>query len=162
MKLSIGVSVLGVVFAAISAGSAPKTDWNSLKALTSGAELRITTTGNQPFRGQFNSVSDGSLVITRSGNLETLDRTSVAGVSLKGQNHRKRNLLIGLVVGAAAGLGAGIGADASDRCKPGVFCLDIGGPNLGKEIFTPVGAIVGLGVGALIPTGGWRVVYSSR
>jgi len=35
-------------------------------------------------------------------------------------------------------------------------------PNLGKEVLTPLGALAGAVVGALIPTGGWHDVYRAR
>ena len=54
----------------------------------------------------------------------------------------------------AGGLIAGAIADAAS-CRPSCF----GGPNILAEGLTPLGAIVGGVVGALLPTGGWRDVY---
>lgn len=73
-------------------------------------------------------------------------------VSLKKNGHRMRNALIGLGVGA--GVGVGVGAAADTNCTGLCF-----GGNFGKAIFTPLGAVAGVLVGALIPTGGWREIY---
>ena len=56
-------------------------------------------------------------------------------------------------MGAGAGLGIGAGLDA------GCHSNCIGGNNLGKAIFTPIGAIGGALVGLVIPTGGWHEIY---
>jgi len=45
-------------------------------------------------------------------------------------------------------------ADARD--KSGWF------PNMGKEVLTPFFGVVGMGVGVLLPAGGWREVYISK
>jgi hypothetical protein len=36
------------------------------------------------------------------------------------------------------------------------------GKNLGKKVFTPLGALIGVTVGALLPTGGWHNLYRAK
>ena len=71
-----------------------------------------------------------------------------------------RHALIGLGIGAAGGLGLGAGIDAG--CNPHAFLGCLAGPNFGKEVLTPVGAVIGFGIGAVLPAGGWREVYRVR
>jgi hypothetical protein len=63
--------------------------------------------------------------------------------------------LIGLGIGAGVGFGVGAGAST---CRE----LCIGGKRLPEEVFTPLGAILGGIIGALIPSGGWREVYRAQ
>src|SRR5579862_3247054 len=134
----------------------PSSDWASLgrtPALSAGTEIQVKTTDDKRYRGKFQSASDDGLVLTTSSGEERLARSAIARVSVGRPGHRARNALIGLGAGAAGGLAIGAAADAS--CKS--FCFV--GNNLGKVIFTPMGALVGVLIGALLPTGGWHEVY---
>jgi hypothetical protein len=134
----------------------PPGDWASLgrtPALSTGPEIQVRTTDGKRYRGRFQSTSDDGLVLITSSGEERLARSAIARVSVSRPGHRARNALIGLGAGAGGGLAIGAAADAS--CKS--FCLL--GNNLGKAIFTPLGALTGLLIGALLPTGGWRDVY---
>jgi hypothetical protein len=51
-----------------------------------------------------------------------------------------------------------IGAAGDSTCHSDCFV----GNNIGKEVLTPVGAIVGTIVGVAWPTGGWHEVYRSK
>jgi hypothetical protein len=48
---------------------------------------------------------------------------------------------------------------AVDHCTPTVIVFT---DNKGKAILTPGFALLGAGIGALLPAGGWREVYRSR
>lgn len=132
--------------------SAQKTDWANVKGLTIGREIRVSLEGKS-FRGQLQNVTDDSLVIVAASSQQTLARADIKKVSTKGESHRLRNTLIGLGIGAGAGLGIGAGSDAG--CSPHCFL----GNDLGKAIFTPIGAIVGTVVGVAWPTGLWHDIY---
>jgi len=96
--------------------------------------------------------------VIRSGEGEqTLARDQVKRVSIRSKGHRGRNALIGAGIGAGAGLG--IGASIDNNCsKTSIVCTG----NKGKAILTPAFGLLGAGIGALIPAGGWREVYRSR
>jgi len=97
-------------------------------------------------------VTTESLAINATTSQETLSRQDIRRVALKRLGHRGRNTLIGLAIGAGSGLAAGAVVDC--RAGPGIWL-----PNAGKEVLTPVGALIGTVVGVALPTGGWREVY---
>jgi hypothetical protein len=149
-------SLLLAIMAAALAESAtaqqgkPIAQWANLNRLENGSEIRVVLAGGKTLRGFLQSVSPDSLAINATTSQEALSRQEIKLVSQKRPGHRGRNTLIGLGIGAAGGLATGAAIDHGDH---GWF------PNLGKAVFTPLGAIIGTVVGVAIPTGGWRVVY---
>lgn len=103
------------------------------------------------------------MTIDLSARRQSVARTSVVSVSLRGRGHRLRHMFIGLGVGAAGGLAAGAGFDAAFPCRyKDLGCVpepNVGQYPSGKEIVTPIGGVLGLAVGALIPAGGWKEIY---
>lgn len=151
--------VLTFLFCALTlAAQSPDANWDILKGLSSGAEIRVIRTPSGSVSGAFRSATADSLVIATSKGEESVARTQIARVSVKKQGHRGRHTLIGLGIGASAGLIIGAVTDARSGCSGQGFCLDFL-PNGGKEIFTPLGGIVGAIIGALMPSGGWRDIY---
>jgi hypothetical protein len=140
-------------------------NWDSVKQIIPGREMRVSLSDGRNLRGEFQSASDDMLTIETSKSQEMLNRTMVRKVSVQGKSHRSRNALIGMGAGAAAGLIAGT---LADRCTSqgiigpfnGTLCL--GPRSAGKEVLTPLGALVGVIAGALIPTRGWREVYLAK
>jgi hypothetical protein len=155
MRFLIGV----LLVAGIAAAQPPsaKTDWANVKRLAAGEEIRVSMGDGKSFHGQLQSTTDESLIMVAASAQQTLPRPQIAKVATKGDSHRGRNTLIGLGIGAGAGLAIGAGADAS--CNHGGFFAC---NNLGKEVFTPLGAIIGTIVGVAWPTGGWHEVYRSK
>ena len=132
--------------------AAQTTDWNTVKSLAAGTQVRITV-GPRTLRGEILRATDDALVIASNKGQEMFDRPQVSTVSLRKPSHRGRNTLIGLVAGAGGGLGIGLAA----RAKPGQWEF------ISNEAvvagFTAAGAIVGTLVGVIIPSGGWRAIY---
>jgi hypothetical protein len=134
-------------------------NWDSVKQLAGGKEIRVTLMDGRNLRGEFQSATDDALMVATSKSQETLSRTMVTKVSSKGKSHRLRNALIGFGAGAGVGLILGAVGDANS-CHPGLLgCFEPLGRNGLKETVTPLGAVIGGAVGALLPTGGWRSVY---
>jgi hypothetical protein len=129
--------------------------WGNLKQLAPGQETKVVLNDATSYQGKLQSVSDDVLVIHTGNGNQTFTRQSVARVSIKRRGHRGRNALIGAALGAGAGLGVGA---AIDHCgsKPAP-CFG----NKGKAIATPLFALIGAGIGALISRGGWQEVYPS-
>ena len=130
----------------------PIANWANLNQLVTGAEIRVTLANGKTLRGFMQRVTPESLAINATTSLETLSRQDIRRVDLKRPGHRGRNTLIGLAIGTGAGLAAGAGVDSQRR--PGDWL-----PSFGKVVLSPVGAIIGTVVGAVLPTGGWREVY---
>ena len=146
---------LGLLLAVLSPTLAAQTnvaDWNAVKALTVGTEVRITA-GSRSIRGEIERTTDDVLVVTARKGQEMFERQQVSVVSIKKAGHRKRNTLIGLAAGAGGGLAIGIAA----RAKPGQW--EFISNDVVTVGFVAAGAIVGTVVGVIIPTGGWREVY---
>ena len=149
--LTLLLALLGPALCAQS-----KLDWTSVKNLPIGQEIRVTLGDGKAFRGQVQSVTEDTLAILAANTQQSLVRSEVKKIVTKGESHRGRNTLIGLGIGAGAGLGMGAGSDAT--CSPHCFL----GNNVGKEILTPVGAVVGTIVGLVWPTGTWHEVYKAK
>lgn len=145
------------LLAAVAAASAAGANWDAVKTLAIGAEIKVSSTGGKSFQGQLQSVSDESLVMIAANTQQSLARGDVLKISTKGESHRKRNTLIGLGVGAGTGLA--IGAAADHGCGTDCFFRN---DNIGKAVFTPLGALIGTIVGVAWPTGGWHVVYRAK
>jgi hypothetical protein len=148
-------STLLIVLAA-SIATAQKTNWANVKSLPVGGEIRVSLEGGKSYRGQVQNVTDESLVIVAASSQESLARAQVLKIATKGEGHRLRNALLGAGIGAGAGVGIGAGTDST--CSPHCFL----GNNFGKEILTPVGAVVGTLIGIAWPTGLWHEVYRAK
>jgi hypothetical protein len=140
-----------LLLAATVAAQTNASSWNTVKALAAGSDVRIQN-GARTVRGKIEGVTDETIVVNSGKGQETFKQQDVMRVSLKKNGHRMRNALIGLGVGAGVGVGVGAAADANCTCFGG---------NFAKAIFTPLGAVAGVLVGALIPTGGWREIYKN-
>lgn len=140
------------MFALVSQNTpAQSNDWAIVKQLVPGQHVKVQLVKGKSYRGPVKSVSDDSIQV---GKDHLILKQDVRRVLLPKPNHRARHTLIGLGIGAGAGLGLGAAADAQN--SGGWF------PNLGKEFFPPFCAVIGMGVGIFLPTGGWREVYAVR
>ena len=151
-----GIAVLLAVVLAAQAQS-PSQNWSDVKTLAASAEIRVNLNASR-VEGRFQSATDDSLTIDSDKGPETLPRQDVARVSVKAKGHRGRNALIGLAAGAGAGAIAGA-ATGDGPCTG--FCI---GPRISKGEAAGLGVAVfgaiGTLIGAVLPTGGWRAIYS--
>jgi hypothetical protein len=130
---------------------AQSNDWAIVKQILPGQEVKVQLIGGKSFRGSVKSVNDDSIQV---GKHHLVLREDVHRVSLPKPNHRARNTLLGLAGGAGTGLVIGAVGDAQN--KSSWF------PNIGKEVLPPFFGVIGMGVGVLLPTGGWHEVYVSK
>lgn len=132
--------------------------WDAVRQLAPASQIRVTTLDGHNVRGGLQSATDDALVLATSKSSQTVGRATIAKVSVKRKGHRGRNALIGLGVGATGGLVAG---EIHDHGCPASGCAFIG-KNAGKEVLTPLGALIGVTIGALLPTGGWHDIYRAK
>lgn len=153
--LALSTSLVSAAMAQSKSAANPA--WNNLKQLSPGQQVRVVLNSNSSLKGQFQSVTDDAIIIRANGADQTLSRSSVQQVSSGRPGHRGRHALIGAAIGAGAGLGAGAAID--NDCSPqSIVCTG----NKGKAILTPVFGLIGAGIGALLPAGGWQEVYRSN
>ena len=131
-------------------------NWDNLKQLAPGEQIRIVLNDAKSYSGQFQSVSDDGIVLRVGKDSQTFERKNVLRVSTRGNTHRGRNALIGLAVGAGAGVVVGVASPelGQGKCAQG-SCINATSAALAGF----VGAAVGTGLGAVLPTGGWHDVY---
>jgi len=154
---AIGMTVL--ILGSIGIGSVnaaePKStqaNWDNLKGLAPGDDIRIVLNDTKSYGAKFQSVSDEAIVVRLVTGEQTFTRESVLRVSTKGKSHRLRNALIG----AAAGGGI-VAAGAGSNCS-----FDKESCSIALAVGVPFAIAGGAGVGAVIPTGGWHDVYRAR
>jgi hypothetical protein len=151
--LRVVLPLLGLLVSSSLCG-AQNPAWNNLKQLSPGQQVRVVVNSKKSFKGQFQSTTDDAIIIRSNGADQTLSRSSVQKVSSRRAGHRGRHALIGAAIGAGAGLGTGAAID--NDCSPNsIVCTG----NKGKAILTPVFGLLGAGIGALLPAGGWQEVY---
>ena len=143
---------LGVLLAVVATTLVAQTnvaDWNTVKVLTPGTQVRINA-GSRTIRGEIDRATDDVLVVTSGRGQETVDRQQVSVVSVKKPSRRKRNTLIGLAAGAGGGLAIGIAA----RAKPGQW--EFISNDVVTVGFVAAGAIAGTLVGVIADSGARR------
>jgi len=151
MFSSIGVSTVHA-----EQGKSAQANWNILKGLTPGDDIRIVLNDKKSYKAKFQSVTDEAVVVRLATGDQSFERQNVLRVSTRGKRHRGRNALIGLAVGAGAGVIIAVASPelGTGKCAQG-SCVDAGTiSQLGI-----VGGAVGAGLGAAIPTGAWYDVY---
>jgi hypothetical protein len=126
-------------------------DWNAVRNLRPGTEIRVSTT-SRTVRGRVDSVTDSALTF-KSG--PAFDESDIRTVAVRQPGHRVRNVVVGLAVGAGAGLIAGL----ASRPKPNQLQVVSGGTV--TAALTGAGALGGALIGALIPTGSWREIFKA-
>jgi len=151
-KLARSIAVL-LVFAIAAAAQSPLQDWNVVKALAPGTDVRVLAA--RTVRVTVQSANDDSLIVHSGKGLETIARQDIARVSVRKRGHRGRNALIGLAAGAGAG--AVIGAATDHTCTG--WCIFQVSKGTAAGILAVVFGGVGAAIGAVIPTGGWLEVY---
>jgi hypothetical protein len=153
LSLGLVVLALGLLTVAPLGASEPKPakgNWDDLKKLAPGDDIRIVLNDTKSYKAKFQSVSDEAIVVRLVTGEQTFTRESVLRVSTKGKSHRLRNAALG----AATGVGlSAIGVASASKNDP---------EQANGWVFVPFIGAAGAGVGAILPTGGWHDVYRAR
>jgi hypothetical protein len=136
-----------------------KDSWNDLKQLRPAQKIEVVDTTMKTLKGAFVSVSDEAISLEAGKGEESVERQNVPRVSTRGKGHRGRNALIGLAAGASAGVIVAVASPelGTGRCAQG-SCVDAG--TVCMVGFW--GGVLGVGLGAAMPTGGWHDVYRAE
>ena len=156
----IAVSILGLATSASLRGvdTRPEGQWNNLKHLAAGDEVRVVLNDGKSYAAKFQGFSDEAIVVRTFAGEQTFSRQDVLRVSAKKESHRMRNVLIGAAAGCGAGLGIAAGYAASQRKEyPQNHYFEVDGPILGV-LFGGAGG----GLAAALSKGGWHDVYRAR
>jgi hypothetical protein len=131
-------------------------NWDNLQQLAPGDNLRIVLNDAKSYKAKLESVNGNAIVVRLASGEQTFPREAVLRVSTKGRSHRGRNALIGLAAGASAGVIVAVASPelGTGTCPQG-SCVDAG--TVSMVGFW--GGVLGAGLGAVIPTGGWHDVY---
>jgi hypothetical protein len=162
LPLGLLVAIHALMTAAPLGAAQPqnaKANWDNLKSLAPGDDIRIVLNDAKSYGAKFQSVSDEAIVVRVGTGEQTFTRETVLRVSAKGASHRRRNALLGLAAGTGTGVIVAVASPelGTGKCAQG-SCVDAGFVSaLGF-----VGAAIGAGVGAIVPTGGWHDVYRAR
>ncbi|MGD0497136.1 MAG: hypothetical protein ABSC23_01745 [Bryobacteraceae bacterium] len=151
---NIDRALIALLVTAAVAAAQPAGGWTSVKALSSGADVRVSVAKSKTVSGRLESVSDTSLTINPGNGLQSIDREQITQVSVKTKARRMRSMWIGLAVGAGAG--AVLGGAAASECSKGI-CSGHGAALIAGGIGG--GALVGALIGAAVSHGGWREIY---
>jgi len=154
--LLLGFTGIGPVYAAEPKST--QANWDSLKRLAAGDEVRVVLNNGKSYAAKFQSFSDEAIVVRPSAGEQTFSRQDVLRVSAKRESHRMRNALIGAAAGCGAGLGIAAGYAASQRKEyPYNRYFEVDGPILGAAL-----GAGGAGLGVALSKGGWYDVYRVR
>jgi hypothetical protein len=155
MKRVIETLLLLLMVAGFGLAQSSQNDWDNLKQLAPGQQIRIVLNDAKSYEAKFQSVTDEEVVVRLATGEQTFERQNVLRVSTRGKSHRGRNALIGLAVGASAGVIVGVASPelGQGRCAQG-SCINATSAALAGF----VGAAVGTALGVALPTGGWHDV----
>ncbi len=166
--------VLALLAACFGTGTASGQDskvrsdnWDKLKSLTPGQQIRIVTNDVRSYEGGFESLTNEAITLRLASGEQTLAREDILRISEAGRNPQGRNMLLGTAVGAGAGLV--IGAAINNRIWDNVNCTEgpafhcSGPPNPHWGIIlSAAGGLGGVIIGGRVPTGGWHDLYRAR
>jgi hypothetical protein len=156
----IAVSILGLATSASLRGvdTRPEGQWNNLKHLAAGDEVRVVLNDGKSYAAKFQGFSDEAIVVRAFAGEQTFSRQDVLRVSARKESHRMRNAIIGTAAGCGAGLGIAAGYAASQRKEwPQNHYFEVLGPILGAGF-----GGAGGGLAAALSKGGWHDVYRAR
>lgn len=132
-------------------GQTPSGNWDRVKMIAIGTDIRVTVGTSKPVRGNLRSVTDNDLAIQSETGARSFSRADIRGLSVRQKNHRLRKVLIGAGIGTAAGIA--IGGAAANHCM-GIAC---GGARV--ALGGLIGLAGGVAAGALWSRSEWREIY---
>jgi hypothetical protein len=140
------------------ANHAPASNWDKLKMLAPGTQVRVDVGTAKPTVGALKSVTDGELVLMQGTGPQSFPRPQIVSVSVRKSGHRLRNALIGLGVGLVAGAAIALAVAEVQAHTCNTFLCGLVGP-VDAAIGGVSGLVGGTLAGAFWPIG-WRKIYA--
>jgi hypothetical protein len=154
LRRGVTISIVGLMFSSVLS-AAQKSDWSVVRHLPQDQQIRIVLNDEKSYSGVLRSATADAISVHTPAVDRTFSMPNIRSISTKGRGHRGRNVLIGAAIGAGIGLGFGA---AVDRCPANaIVCTG----NKGKAIGTPLFALLGAAVGAILPSARWQTIYRS-
>lgn len=125
----------------------------ALARLRTGQTLRIRLHDGQSLQARVASVDSEPRIVRSAAPDLAIPLSAIDSLWLK-RHATKTGALVGAIV-----LGAGMGATVASYCSTGDECAD-GAWLAGAGIGAGAGALLGAGIGSLIPK--WRLIHPSR
>jgi hypothetical protein len=150
------LSILGMATVCMAANPPtepqdPGKDWEHLRQPSQNIILKVVVKGAGAIQGEWLSADETSLTLMWNGAQRRIGREEVIEVYQLQSKSRGKRALIGAAIGVGSGLGAGAIVDSKTH--------DNWFPNIGKQVLTPTGAIVGAIIGAVLPARYWQKIY---
>jgi hypothetical protein len=117
--------------------------WRAVSTRQPGETLKIKLKDGGMVKGEFNSASDGGLVLGLKKKELSLNREEIASVSLLGKKSAGKATAIGIAVGGGVGAGAGAGIGVAAFGGGGFCCPRGKSAAVGAGILGGAGAIAG-------------------
>ncbi len=136
------------VVTAASSLRAANSDWNNLKTLKPGQQIRIVLNDNKVYQGEFQALNDEGITLRHASGEQTFARKDIHRIgSYQGfKTHLARNMLIGAAIGAALATPLMLANSNNGWWHSSVWV---------PGVFVPGGA----GIGAAVTAAGWHEVY---
>lgn len=125
--------------------------WENLSQLKVDQKIKIVETSGTKHSVYFLSVSDSAIRFRENIGERSIERSAIRSVKLT-DPRRGRNALIGMGLGAAGGAALGAATTSSEGI--------IGGRGFGAFAVGILGAAIGAGTGAILPT--HKTIYSTE
>ncbi len=155
MNHSKYVPFLALIFSTfvVTAGSrlwGANSDWNNLKTLKPGQQIRIVLNDNKLYQGEFQALNDEGITLRHASGEQTFARKDIHRISsYQGfKTHLARNMLIGAAIGAALATPLML-ANHNPYNSWWHSSVWVAG------VFVPGGA----GIGAAVTSAHWHAVY---
>jgi hypothetical protein len=136
-KLMFLICILGMP--CVSWAQSHPASWENLNTLQPGEKIQILEENSTKVSGTFLNVSDAAIWLQEKARQEMVQRPDVRSVTLRKNEHRLRNTLLGAAIGA--GTGAAIGAATYQQGFLGRRFQAFGGAVVGVIPGTVVGAV---------------------
>jgi hypothetical protein len=136
-KLAFLICVLGMP--CVSWAQSNPASWENLSTLQPGEKIQILEENSTKVSGTFLNVSDAAIWLQEKARQEMVQKPDVRSVTLRKNEHRLRNTLLGAAIGVGAG--SAIGAATYQHQFLGRGFQAFGGAMVGVIPGTVVGAV---------------------